>query len=52
MGFQHMTDIVNAAMKRKGEDEGRENLSEIHTAMRRSLNSSQKQVIITNYFSK
>jgi hypothetical protein len=27
-------------------------MSEIHTAVRRSLNSSQKQVIITNCFSK
>jgi hypothetical protein len=38
-------------MKQKGEEEGGENESEIHTAVR-SLNSSQKQVIITNCFSK
>jgi hypothetical protein len=52
--FQHMTDmeLVNAATKQKGEEESRENESEIHTAMWRSLNSSQKQAIITNYFSK
>jgi hypothetical protein len=40
--------IINAAMKQNGgEDE-----SEIHTAVRKSVNSSQKQAIITNYFSK
>jgi hypothetical protein len=33
------TDIVDAAMKQKGEEEGGENKSEICTAMRRSLNS-------------
>jgi hypothetical protein len=41
MGFQHMIDIVNAAAKWKGEEEG-EKESEICTAVRRSLNSSQK----------
>jgi hypothetical protein len=35
-----------------GEEEGGEDESEIHTAMRNSLNSSQKQAIITNCFSK
>jgi hypothetical protein len=47
-----LTYIVNAVMKQKGEEKGGENQSEISTAMWRSLNSSQKQVIITNYFSK
>lgn len=45
------TDIVNAAMKQKGEEDGGEDNSEICTAVR-SQNNSQKQVIITNYFSK
>jgi hypothetical protein len=39
-------------MKQKREEEGGEDDSEIHTAMRRSVHSSQKQAIITNYFSK
>jgi hypothetical protein len=50
VGFQHMThkDIVNAATKWKGEEKSGEDESEIHTALRRSLNSSQKQANITN----
>jgi hypothetical protein len=44
------TDIVNAAAKQKGQEMGGENDSEIHTVIRRSLNSSQKQAIMTNYF--
>jgi hypothetical protein len=51
VGFHHMTDIANAAENQKGEEEGRENESEICTPVR-SLNSSQKQAIITNCFSK
>jgi hypothetical protein len=50
-GFQHMTDIVSAAAKQNGEEEGGEDESEICAAMRTSLNSSQKQAIITNCFS-
>jgi hypothetical protein len=46
------TDIVNAATKQTGEEEGGEDESEIHTAMRRGLNCLQKQVTITNYLSK
>jgi hypothetical protein len=46
------TDTVNATVKQKGEEEGGEDESKIHTPVRRSLNSWQKQVIITNYFSK
>jgi hypothetical protein len=34
---------VNAATKQKGEEEGGEDESEIHTAMRRSLNSSKNK---------
>jgi hypothetical protein len=49
VGFQHMTDIVNAAAKQTGEEDGGEDKSEICTAMRRSLNSSQKQVTNTSY---
>jgi hypothetical protein len=47
-----MTDIVNAATKHKAEEEGGEDESEICIAVRRSLNSSQKQTIITNYSSR
>jgi hypothetical protein len=46
------TDTVNAAMKQKGEEGGGGDESEIHTAVWWSLSSSQKQAIITNYFSK
>jgi hypothetical protein len=85
------TDIVNAAEKQKGEEDGGEDWNEeegesmhichsmvlqyvdilldymgqirfehsyfetvekVYTVVRRSLNSSQKQVIITHYFSK
>jgi hypothetical protein len=46
------TDIVSAATKQKGEEERDEDEREICTVMRRSLNSSQKQVTITDYFSK
>jgi hypothetical protein len=53
VGFQHMTDrhyhTVNAIMKQKGQEKGGEDESEICIAVRRSLNSLQKQVIITNY---
>jgi hypothetical protein len=54
VGFQNMTDTnaVNAAVKQKGEEGGGEDAGEIHTVAWRSLNSSQKQVIITNCFSK
>jgi hypothetical protein len=45
------TDTVNAPVKQKGEQEYGEDESEICTAIR-SLNSWQKQAIITNYFSK
>jgi hypothetical protein len=48
MSFQHN----NAAAKQKGEEQGREDHSKTCTAMRRSINSSQKQAIMTNYFSK
>jgi hypothetical protein len=41
MDFQHMTD--------KCVEEGGEDENEIHTALGRSLKSSQKQVTITNY---
>jgi hypothetical protein len=36
------TDTVNAATKQKGKEEGGEGKSEIRTAMKRGLNSSQK----------
>jgi hypothetical protein len=50
VGFQHrQTNIVTAATKQKGEEEGG---GETHTAVRRNLNSSQKQAIIANHFSK
>jgi hypothetical protein len=54
LGFQHdrQTDIVNAATKQKREEEGGKDESEIHTAMRTGVNSSQKQVIITDCFLK
>jgi hypothetical protein len=52
VGFQRMIDIVNDAAKQEGEEKGGEDQSEIRTVMRRSLTSSQKQVNITNYFSK
>jgi hypothetical protein len=53
VGFQHTTDRQTLPiLKQKGEEEGGKDDSEICTAMRRSLNSSQKQVIITNGFSK
>jgi hypothetical protein len=53
LGFQHMTDTdtVNATVKQKCEEEVGEDENEICTAMR-SLNSSQKQATIKNYFSK
>jgi hypothetical protein len=38
-------------MKQKVEEEAGEDKNEIHTAVRRSLNGSQKQVIITSCFS-
>jgi hypothetical protein len=41
------TNTVNTAAKQKREEDG-ENQSEIHIAVRRSLNISQKQEIITN----
>jgi hypothetical protein len=49
-----MTDrhTVNATTKQKREEEGGEDKSEINTAVRRSLNSSLKQAIVTNYFLK
>jgi hypothetical protein len=37
-------------VKQKGEEVGGEDESEIYTAVRRSLHSSQKQAIVTNYF--
>jgi hypothetical protein len=46
------TDTVNAAVKQKAEEEGGKDQGEIHTAVRKSLTSSQNQAIITNYFSK
>jgi hypothetical protein len=46
------TGTVSAAVKRKGQEDGGEDECEIHTAVRWNLNSSQKQVPITNYFSK
>jgi hypothetical protein len=46
VGFQHMIDRHCQCCHEDGEDE-----NEICTAMR-SLNNSQKEVIITNYFSK
>jgi hypothetical protein len=49
LGFQHMTDIVSAVTNKKCEDEGGDE-TEIHTAVRKSLSSSQKQAAITNYF--
>jgi hypothetical protein len=52
MSFKHETETVNAAAKKKGEEEVGENESEIHTNVRRSLNYSQKQANITSYFSK
>jgi hypothetical protein len=52
LGFQHVTDTDTVyAMKQKHAEEGREDKSEIRTAMR-SLNSLQIQANITNYFSK
>jgi hypothetical protein len=36
------TDIINTAAKQKGEEEGVEDQSEIRSAVRRSLNISQK----------
>jgi hypothetical protein len=39
-------------VKQKGEEEDGEDESEICAAVRRSLHSSQKEVTITNYFSK
>jgi hypothetical protein len=42
VGFQHITVIVNAAAKQKGEEEGGEDESEICTAVRMSLNILQK----------
>jgi hypothetical protein len=47
-----MTYTNNATMKEKCKEEGGEDESEIYTAMRRSVNNSQKKVAITNYFSK
>jgi hypothetical protein len=44
------TDIVNNAAVNWTGEEGE--LSEVHTAMRRCLNSSQKQAIIKHCFSK
>jgi hypothetical protein len=41
VGFQHMTDIVSAAVKQKGEVGG-EDESEICTAVRRSLKQLTK----------
>lgn len=38
-----MTDTNNATMKEKCKEEGGEDESEIYTAMRRSVNSSQKK---------
>jgi hypothetical protein len=53
VGFQHMTGRhCQCCHENKGEEEGGENESEIHTVMRISLNSSQKQVVITYCFSK
>jgi hypothetical protein len=46
------TDIANAAENQKCEEKGGEDEREICTAVMRSLNSSQKQAIIMNYFSK
>jgi hypothetical protein len=48
VGFQHQTDRCQCCHCCETE----EDKSEICTAMRRSLNSSQKQAIITIYFSK
>jgi hypothetical protein len=42
VGFQHITDTVDGAVKPKREQEGGEHESEIQTAMRMSLNISQK----------
>jgi hypothetical protein len=45
--------MINAAAKQTGEEEGGgEDENEIHIAVRKSLNSSQKQVTITKCFSK
>jgi hypothetical protein len=44
-------DIVNAAAKQMDKEKGGR-MGEFHTAMRWSMNSSQKQAIIKNYFSK
>jgi uncharacterized protein YlxW (UPF0749 family) len=43
------TDIFNAAVKQKREEEGEDDESEIRAAVRRSLNSTQKQVTDLNY---
>jgi hypothetical protein len=45
-----MMDIVNSAMKQKGEEAG-ENENEISTALR-NLSISHEQVTITDHFSK
>jgi hypothetical protein len=47
-----VTDTISADAKQKEEKKGLENDSKIHTAVRNSLNSSQQEAIITNYFSK
>jgi hypothetical protein len=39
-------------VKEQGEEENGEDGSEVSTAMRRNLNSSQKQMIVTYYFRK
>jgi hypothetical protein len=43
MGFQHMTDIVNPATKQKREEKGGRDQSEIHTAVRRTVSTSQNK---------
>lgn len=45
--FQHMADIVNAAMKQKAE-EGGEGQSKIHTIVR-TVETVHKSTVITNY---
>jgi hypothetical protein len=59
VGFQQNTHNVHATAKRKHEEEGGEVIiiyggdkNEIHTAVRRSINSSQKTGAITNYISQ
>jgi hypothetical protein len=53
VGFQHVRDRHCQCCRETREKKGvGEDDSEICTAMKRSLNSSQKQVIITNCFSK